>query len=207
MGKYLQYGCGFVGPDEWLNYDASLMIILRKIPVLGKIIQMKRNLYVQKNIKYGNIIKGFPEHNGSCDAVYCSHVLEHLTHDEFMIAIKNTYLLLKENGVFRLVTPDLKRMCENYLRNESNPEASIEFIGGTNMGLKKQRSIIDRIRRVFSNSFHLWLWDYNSVKKILIMTGFKNIRRCEYHDSEIKEFKMVENPNRFIEALTIEAKK
>ena len=207
MGKYLQYGCGFSGPDEWLNYDASPMIILRKIPILGKIIQIKRNLYVQKNIKHGNIVKGFSKHNGSCNAVYCSHILEHLTHDEFIIAIENTYLLLKEGGIFRLVMPDLKKLCDDYLLNESNPEASNEFINGTGMGIKKQRKFIDRIKRVFANSGHLWLWDYNSTKKILTMCGFREIRICEYHDSELKEFEMVENMERFNGALAIEAKK
>ena len=48
MGKYLQYGSGFNGPKEWINFDASPMIVLAKIPVLGKIIQQKEICMCQK---------------------------------------------------------------------------------------------------------------------------------------------------------------
>ena len=162
---------------------------------------------MSENIKYGNIVNGFSKHNGTCDAVYCSHILEHLTYEEFIIAIENTYLLLKKGGVFRLVMPDLRKSCENYLQDAANPEAAVEFINGIGMGLRKRRKYSDRIISVFANSRHLWLWDYNAAKKILDKTGFREIRICEYNDSKIKEFEMVENKERFNGALAIEAKK
>jgi predicted SAM-dependent methyltransferase len=207
VSKCLQYGSGFDGPEEWINFDASPMIILAKIPVFGKIIQKKRNLYISENIKYGNIVNGLLKHNGTCDAVYCSHVLEHLTYEEFITAIGNTYLLLKKGGVFRLVMPDLRKLCENYLKDEANPKAAVEFINGSGMALRQRRKLRDRIISVFANSRHQWLWDYNAAKEILERAGFTEIRICEYNDSAITEFKMVENKERFNEALAIEAKK
>ncbi|WP_148257199.1 hypothetical protein [Treponema primitia] len=77
---YLQYGCGSSAPINWLNYDASPMIILQKIPGIGLMIQKIRNVSFDKNVKYGDIVKGIQKYNNSCDAVYCSHVLEHLTY-------------------------------------------------------------------------------------------------------------------------------
>jgi predicted SAM-dependent methyltransferase len=207
MGKYLQYGCGFNGPEEWFNYDASPMILLRKIPVIGKIIQTKRNLFVSKNIQYGNIVSGFQRHNNSCDGVFCSHILEHLTYDEFIIAIDNTYSLLKEEGIFRLVMPDLRILCEDYIRKARSQNAAIEFMEGSGLGLKRRRKFIDRIMKVFGNSGHNWLWDYEAVEKILKEAGFKGIRPCKYHDCEDKMFELVENEERFYNALAMEARK
>jgi hypothetical protein len=56
--KYLQYDCGLTGPVSWLNYDASPMIRLKKIPIIGKIIENKRGGGVfSENVLYGNIVK------------------------------------------------------------------------------------------------------------------------------------------------------
>jgi predicted SAM-dependent methyltransferase len=83
--------------------------------MFGTILRKKRNVSFPKNVLYGNILRGFPQYKESCDAVYCSHVLEHLTYKEFFIAIDNTYSLLKKGGIFRLVMPNLKIICETYI--------------------------------------------------------------------------------------------
>ena len=33
--SHVQYGCGFLAPGEWLNFDASPTLRLEKIPMLG----------------------------------------------------------------------------------------------------------------------------------------------------------------------------
>jgi len=205
--KNLQYGCGLSAPKDWINYDASPMIILQKIPIVGKKIQKIRKVKFPDNVKYGNIVKGFPKYINSCNAIFCSHVLEHLSYEEFKIAIRNSFQLLKDNGIFRIVIPDLERLCKNYLLDENNPDRSINFMKNSGLGVEKRRKFIDKVKGVFGNSQHLWLWDYKSIEKKLKETGFKNIRLCEYNDSEIKDFESVENIDRFKGSIAIEAKK
>jgi hypothetical protein len=98
---YLQYGCGpYDAPAEWVNFDASPMIPLQRIPIAGKILQQKRGISFKGNIRHGNIAKGLPEYEGVCDAVFCSHVVEHLSYEEFHIAHRNTFALPRGGGCF-----------------------------------------------------------------------------------------------------------
>ena len=102
---FVQYGCGFSNPKEWINYDNSPSILVQRIPVFGSLIKKILRTSFPDNIKYGDIIKGLPVQPDSCDAVYCSHTLEHLSLENCRKAIKNTRKILKEGGVFRCVVP------------------------------------------------------------------------------------------------------
>jgi hypothetical protein len=202
MSRYLQVGCGLTAPKDWINYDASPMVWLQKIPILGAILQKRRNISFPKNVLYGNILRGFPQYNQSCDAVYCSHMLEHLTYEEFFIAIDNIYSLLKKDGVFRLVMPDLKLMCESYMGGGT--QKSILFMKQSGLGMESIRTFTDSLLIGF-RSRHYWLWDYASTEMVLQKAGFRDIRRCAYHDSKLCAFNSVEDINRFEDALAIEA--
>jgi len=121
---YVQYGCGFSAPKGWYNFDSSLTLLYEKVPIIGKVYK-KNEMRFPKNVIYGDIIKGLPGiKENSCDGVFCSHVLEHLTIKQVKIALKNTYKMLKRNGIFRLVVPDLfmraKMYLELYMNNDLN---------------------------------------------------------------------------------------
>jgi SAM-dependent methyltransferase len=49
------------------------------------------------------------------DAAYSSHVLEHLVPDRGKALVKEVDRVLKPGGVFRVVVPDLERICRDYL--------------------------------------------------------------------------------------------
>lgn len=207
---YIQYGCGLSAPDEWINFDASPTIILQKIPVIGSIISKYRKVNFPKNVRYGNIVKGLPVRNGKSKGVYCSHVLEHLSLDDFRIALKNTYKLLAKDGIFRCLVPDLEYETRKYLKCLDNgiELASIEFIETTLLGeKKKEMGIKGIIKYIWGHSKHLWMWDEKSLKKELFNVGFRTIRTCKYNDSEDDMFAFVENKWQFNNAVALECKK
>jgi predicted SAM-dependent methyltransferase len=210
MKVYVQYGCGASSPEEWLNFDASPTLRIQKNAILD-LLTKKYQLYERfgKNVKYGDITKGLPLKPDSCDAIYCSHVLEHLSLTDFRKALCNTYHILKPGGVFRLVMPDLETIVNQYLLNKkTNPLASIDFIKDTYMGSEnRKKGFLELLKSVYGNSKHLWLWDYDSTMYELKSAGFKDIRKCQFNDSDIAEFQLVENKDRFIAAIAIEAKK
>lgn len=207
----VQYGCGFSAPNDWLNFDASPTLRLQKIPIIGKVLRANQKVKFPKNVLYGDIVKGLPLKNNSCDALYCSHVLEHLSLSDFRIALQNTHKLLKPAGIFRCIVPDLEVIARQYVKSlESSPEtASIDFIGkGTLMGvLTRPRGIKGIITSVMGNSHHLWMWDHYSMKNELEKAGFKEIRRANYNDSKLQEFKFVEELSRFENAVVFECTK
>ena len=56
---------------------------------------------------------------------------------------------------------------------------------------------------MFGNSKHLWMWDYNSLSKVLTEVGFTKIKLCKFNDSDDKMFLLVENKERFVNVLSI----
>lgn len=207
---YVQYGCGLTAPEEWLNFDASPTLKIQKTPVLGAIMKKRLNTWFPDNVRFGDIIKGLPVKNNSCDGIYCSHTLEHLSLTDLKIALKHTYDMLKPGGIFRCVVPDLEFYAKDYIKSleASDRQASMAFMTGTSLGIvNRSRGIKGLITSFFGNSHHLWMWDYRSLSGELSNAGFVGLRRCQYNDSNDEFFKLVEDPSRFVNAVAIESSK
>jgi SAM-dependent methyltransferase len=207
---YVQYGCGLSAPKEWVNFDVSPTLRIQKTPVIGNIIKGKLNTVFPSNVKYGNIITGLPVEERSCDGLYCSHTLEHLSLEDFRNALKNSYKILKPNGIFRCIVPDLEYAAKQYVHALGNGDsnASLDFIGSILMGQQKRpRGFKGLVKSLFGNSHHLWMWDTYSLKEELKLAGFREIRACKFHDCEDRMFDLVEDPSRFENAVALECRK
>src|SRR6478609_9406318 len=93
---YVQYGCGLSAPKEWKNFDGSPTLRIQKIPIIGSVLKSKLNVTFPSNVLYGDIVKGLPVNANSCDGIYCSHILEHLSLQDFRQALKNSFEILKK---------------------------------------------------------------------------------------------------------------
>lgn len=209
MSLYVQYGCGLSSPPGWLNFDASPTLRLQKLPVIGRYFTSK--VQFPESVRYGDILKQLPGVvEGSCDGIYCSHVLEHLSLEDFRKAIANTHKLLKKDGIFRCVVPDLAHSIDTYKerKRQNDPDASISFMYETMLGLKERpRGLKQMVISAFGNSHHLWMWDEEGLMNELNRAGFRSVRRCTFNDSEDSHFNLVEDLDRFYGALAIEARK
>jgi len=208
MSRYVQYGCGFTAPEGWVNYDASPTLRFERLPLLGKLYTRNKQRF-PANVQYGDIVRGLPEKSDSCDGIYCSHVLEHLSYNDFITALKNTYLLLKPGGIFRGVVPDLKTAAIDYINGYEKQDApGIEFMRSTMLGIdNRNKTVTSSLKNLYGNSKHLWMWDYKSLKFELQKVGFKNIRPCEFGDSLDLNFAVVEEKERFYKAAAFECEK
>lgn len=206
---YVQYGCGLSAPNEWINFDTSPTLRIQKIPFIGRILKRKLHTVFPKGVLSGDIIMGLPGiKEQSCDGVYCSHVLEHLSLRDFRIALQNTYKILKKGGTFRCVLPDLEYAAKKYLEaiDANNPGANIEFLKSTSLGyMVRPRGIKAMIISVLGNSNHLFMWDRLSLYNELENAGFGNIRPCLFGDSKDQMFQLVEDKGRFENSLAFEA--
>jgi len=149
---YVQFGCAWSAPQSWRNFDASPTLRFERIPVIGKL-YTKNDMRFPSNVEYGDITKGLPVAHASCNAVYCSHVLEHLSLEDCRAALRNTHTILKPGGVFRLVLPDLvEYLIRLYMKasqdNTSSP--ALDFMKFTSLGLeKRERGIKGLIYTIF----------------------------------------------------------
>jgi SAM-dependent methyltransferase len=208
MKRYIQYGCGFSAPPNWINYDASPTLRYERLPLLGKLYTRNKQRFPE-NVKYGDIVKGLPEAPDSCDAVYCSHILEHLAYNDFKIALKNTYLILKPGGIFRGVVPDLKAAVDAYIENYDQLDSpASELMRNTMLGIEDRgKGLRSIMTKLYGNSKHLWMWDYKSMEYELQKAGFRNIRPSQFGDSTDNNFSFVEEEGRFNAAAAFECQK
>lgn len=204
--SYVQYGCGWCAPSEWRNFDASPTLRFERVPLIGQLYTKNKSRFLE-NVEYGDITKGLPVAPGSCHGVYCSHVLEHLSFYDCRSALVNTYKILRPDGIFRFVLPDLEYLAKQYLNNSAQ-DAALEFMRAAMLGREKRnRGFKDFIVSCFGNSQHLWMWDFKSIKQELQGVGFVDIRRAFFGDSFDGKFREVEDKDRWANCLGVECKK
>lgn len=91
----LNFGCGDRIADGWINIDFhSDNAAIRRV----------------------NLLTGFPFPDNYFSAVYSSHVLEHFTPEQALSLLSEAYRVLKPGGILRIVVPDLREVCQEYLR-------------------------------------------------------------------------------------------
>lgn len=205
--KKLHIGCGMNAPVDFENFDASPTLRFERFPILGAL-YTKNEKRFPKNVNYGNIVNGINVKNESFDACYCSHVLEHLSKEEFFVAINNIYKYLKKGGVFRLVMPDLHQYAKNYIENydRGDPNSSIVFIAQTLLGVEelRRRSLLSIIKNGLANSRHMWLWDDITTIAALKKVGYTNIVKRGLYESDTNYFTSIEVEDSFNSAFCIE---
>lgn len=204
--RNVQFGCGQSCPEEWINYYASPTLRLQGIPVLGSILLAGRAKF-PKGVRFGDITDQLPERTGSVDNLYCSHVLKHLSLEDFRLALKESHRILKPGGTFRLVMPDLAKLAQWYL-DTPGPGASIKFMRHSLLGIESRpKSVFGRMKESLGNSRHLWLWDHKETIAELEEVGFAQVRACEIGDSNIDAFDLMEEKSRFLDAVALQAVK
>jgi hypothetical protein len=201
--EYVQYGCGLTAPREWTNFDASPRLWIERLPVLGAVATGGRTLF-PPNVRFGDIVKGLPLAAQSCRAIYCSHVLEHLSLNDFRTALMNTRKLLREGGVFRLVVPDLRVAAERYLATR-DASGAMQFMTETFLGtVDRRRGLLGLAGAWLGNSQHLWMWDFDSLRPELERAGFRGIRQATFADSDDPMFNVVEEAARWSDAVGVQ---
>jgi predicted SAM-dependent methyltransferase len=93
--KLLNVGCGHCYHSEWTNID---------LVACGP------------DVRRHDLRRGLPYEDSSFDAVYHSHVLEHLAPEEATSMLGHCYRVLRAGGVLRVVVPDLEGIARTYLK-------------------------------------------------------------------------------------------
>ncbi len=90
----LNVGCGRHVHPAWINIDV---------------------VACAPGVRAHDVRRGLPFQANSCQAVYHSHLLEHLSPPEAAPLLSECFRVLRPGGAIRVVVPDLERMAEMYL--------------------------------------------------------------------------------------------
>jgi predicted SAM-dependent methyltransferase len=92
--RFLNLGCGTRTHPAWTNVDFKARV---------------------EGVIEHDLLKGLPFADESFDAVYHSHLLEHLPKLYAPKFLKECFRVLKKAGIIRVAVPDLERICRLYL--------------------------------------------------------------------------------------------
>lgn len=211
----LNVGSGLSDAPNWVSVDGSYSLHISRVPVLGRVIAETCGFPPwPKRTMWGDIVRGLQVRDCSCQLIFASHVLEHLSDHDFYKALGNLYSYLCPGGYLRCIVPDLETCAKEYIRRLAHrdpvepSDANAYFLEKSNMGIKGPRSALRlRLREAFSNSRHLWMWDRPSLENALFKVGFRAVRFCKYGEWADDRFQEVEDEGRHVDSICAEAQK
>jgi predicted SAM-dependent methyltransferase len=210
----INIGCGQTPTKGWMNFDNSLSLLLSKIPllpdVLLKINFLERSQYQfiqfarDHFIEYGDVTKGLPVKEGSCEVLYSSHMLEHLDRYEADLFLKEVFRILRPNGIIRIAVPDIEKKVDQYIESGN----SDDFIESTYMCVPRPRTLSQRIRLLLVGTrHHQWMYSGKSLSKLLQNHGFVDINVMPAGQTNISDSESLDLKERESESIYVEARK
>jgi hypothetical protein len=199
MKKYFNIGCGFTVDSQFENFDASPTLRLERLPIVGALVK-KNGQRFPDQVKYGDITKGPLCPPGFASGIFCSHMLEHVPHEDMQNALANMYVMLGSGGVLRVIVPDLWSRARLYVEayQSGSAAAADGFMATSGLGRPSRGGLKGRLIDSLGNSAHLWMYDSHSMKSELERAGFRTLRQCRFGDSAVAAFAGVERNDRFV---------
>lgn len=179
--NYINLGCGNNYNSNFINMD----------------------FYGTNNIDYGMDLRfPFKIKANSIDGIFTEHTFEHLSHQEVDKALSECNRILKENGIIRIIVPDLSIFINKYCTNDVewfNKWSDLVLKDPSRIFMKKYFTKMFAINFTASYYLHKSCWDFESLENVLSIHGFINIKKCDYNvgtevlliDSDSEDRKLV----------------
>jgi SAM-dependent methyltransferase len=210
----INFGCGVKTSDRCINVDCSIYILLYQnpwlLPLLQPVIGRDRAARVRAmsgKALFHDLKKGIPFADNSADAVYHSHLMEHIDRDHVGGFQKEIFRVLKPGGIQRVCVPDLERLVKDYvaslahddvthdasLRHDERVAAMFEqSVRRAPAGARGRSAFRQALeRRLLGDArargeTHQWMWDRVNIRAVLQDAGFEDIRVCAWNEGAIE---------------------
>ena len=217
--RKLNVGCGNSTPAGWLNTDNSWHMRLSKVPLLknsllslGLLPGRYREVQWARNTVFLDISRPLPFEDERFDAVYASHVLEHLFLHQVRLFLTESHRIISRGGNIRIIVPDLDIAVTKYMasidKENDAIEASEKFLEFMHVIPDPSRKVpvwIRLARGEFDKNLHKWVYNRPMMARLLEDAGFTDIRQCLCGESAIEDIVEIDNPGRFENAFCLEA--
>tara|TARA_B100002019_G_scaffold278694_1_gene279803 strand:+ start:2717 stop:3259 length:543 start_codon:yes stop_codon:yes gene_type:complete len=113
----------------------------------------------------------------SVDLIYASHIIEYFDREEIKVLLSNWKDVLKPSGILRLAVPNFEKIVSLYIKGYNDyklDNALGPLYGKMPMGNK--------------TIYHKTTYDFQSLKKVLEDSDFKNIKYWNWEATEHSEF-------------------
>ena len=139
----------------------------------------------------------------TCSTVFTSHMFEHIPHVKLEEILLEFNRVLENNGILRILTPDLKKIAKAYIEEDEEffKEARLEDesirgdlgFGGMFMNFivspGQDTALFNRnLDQFIAGYAHLYSYDFNMLKILLERTGFHQVKEMPFCESEEEDY-------------------
>lgn len=194
--RRLHVGCGLVLLKDWLN------VLYEPRQEYGRIKELDGRLRLNFNL-----LKTWPVNDNTIDFIAGSHFIEHLDLNAGIAFLKESFRVMKPGGVIRLSCPDLEIYAKNYV------DRNMVFFDNALIREWCAFSRADTPGEILaakaydSGGSHKWFYDFDSLKHILSLAGFQEIRKCGRLEGKTPDLDAIELAQRELETVYVEAVK
>jgi predicted SAM-dependent methyltransferase len=218
--KILNIGCGTKTSSDprVVNMDFSMYLVIKSSPILSRLSKLFLSEERQARLKslpdsilVHDLRKGIPFPDGSIDAVYHSHFLEHLDPPIVRLFLTEVKRVLKPGGIQRIAVPDLEKLAREYMEHlqacvadpAKTPDhdryiatmieqmVRREAFGTAQQTPRRraiERMILGDARK--QGQTHQWMYDRINLPHILREVGYRDITVERYDTSRIPDWNL-----------------
>lgn len=188
--------------NGWENVDNSPGVVLARIPGvrsflhrLGILTNQQATAIFPAGIVRADLRKGLSYPAGSIEAVYSSHVIEHLSRWQGLELIRECFRVLAPGGILRIATPDLGELARAYSSGVADSGSTAADTLMTRLmtfhevpGTRAQQLV----RRLVTAP-HQWLYDEESLANVFREAGFVNPVRRAFREGDLPDLEQIEH--------------
>ena len=216
MTTILNLGCGTKTSPRTVNIDWSIYLRMKRNPIARRLAPLvlsdarrEKFISLDDNFVIHDLRKGIPAEDNTVEAVYHSHILEHIDRGAVPGFFAEIRRVLRPGGVHRVVVPDLERYAREYLTSlEKGVEAPsqrrahdatvsqmiLQMVRREASGTSQQSPFQRRVENMLlgdarkRGETHMWMWDRVNLTCALEEAGFRDAQILDFQTSRIPEW-------------------
>jgi predicted SAM-dependent methyltransferase len=149
-----------------------------------------------------NITKGIPIPDNWVGGIYTEHCLEHIKIEQFYNVAKEFFRIMMPLSYIRIIVPSLELFAEKYHQNLIGAQTEMPSHHTVNGDYTPAMSI----NAIFLNWGHEFIYDFETMKLILMRAGFCDIQQQTFGLGSDPKL-LIDTPYRQVESLYVEARK
>ncbi len=162
MKLKLHLGCGYCQLEGWINVDLNR--------------SCKPDLVA-------DLSKPFPFKSNSVDYIHSEDFVDQIELADGYVFFQESYRILKDNGVMRVLTPDLNEFAKRYLKRDKGLIELWSREVGIPLRTRTHCELFNLGMRLLG---HRFLYDEPTLTHVLIECGFRP-KKVAYQSSDEKE--------------------
>lgn len=160
FGLSVNFGSGGKGLAGWINVDAR---------------SSHTDIYIAYDMR-----RRLPFRDGQVKRIFAEHVIEHVDfRDDIPRVLREFHCILEPGGVVRIIVPDAERFMAAYVRKSAAEFAGLSWhLDRLPPDIYTPIHVVNHI--FHQNGEHLFGWDFETMRFVLLEAGFVNVDKQSF---------------------------